>query len=160
MAKGKYMEWITEDGLLLIEGWAREGLTEDQIAHNIGICRDTLNDWKNRFSGISDALKKGKAPVDYEAENALLKKALGFTVRVKKPIKLRTRKQLGGKETIEEERVEYAEEEIYIPPDVAACIFWLKNRRPDKWSDRPKTPGGERNELLESLYALIVQDRG
>ena len=137
MAKGKYEYWLTDEGLLRIEGWARDGLTDEQIAHNAGIHPDTLYDWQKRFPVISDALKRGKAPVDIEVENALLKKALGFSVKVKKPIKVKTKRQLQGKGTIEEEHIEYAEEEVYVPPDTAAQIFWLKNRKPDKWRDKP-----------------------
>ena len=85
MAKGKYNEWITESGLQIIEQWARDGLTEEQIAGNIGICRDTLNEWKNRFPAISDAIKKGKAPVDFQVENALLKRARGYEYLAEKP---------------------------------------------------------------------------
>lgn len=76
MAKGKYEYWLTLEGLLLIEGWARDGLTNEQISHNIGISRETLHQWQKRFVDISDALKKGKEVVDYEVENALLKNAL------------------------------------------------------------------------------------
>jgi len=137
VAKGKYEYWLTDEGLLRIEGWARDGLTDEQIAHNAGIHPDTLYDWQKRFPVISDALKRGKAPVDIEVENALLKKALGFSVKVKKPIKVKTKRQLQGKGTIEEEHIEYAEEEVYVPPDTAAQIFWLKNRKPDKWRDKP-----------------------
>lgn len=75
MAKGKYEEWLTKDGLILIEGWARDGLTDEQIAHNMGISRDTLYEWKKKFPDISDALKKTKEVVDREVENALFKKA-------------------------------------------------------------------------------------
>ena len=99
MAKGKYQRWLEPDGLLLLEGWARDGLTDEQIAENIGITATTLYEWKNRFPEISEALKKGKEVVDYQVENALLNKALGG--------------------------------------DTAAQIFWLKNRRPDKWRDKP-----------------------
>ncbi|MBE0601363.1 MAG: helix-turn-helix domain-containing protein, partial [Firmicutes bacterium] len=74
---GKYQEWLEPDGLILLQGWAREGLTEEQIAHNMGISRETLRVWKKKYSGISVALKKGKAVVDFAVENALLKKALG-----------------------------------------------------------------------------------
>ena len=42
MAKGKYQEWLTEDGLTKLEAWARDGLTDEQIAKNIGIKRPTL----------------------------------------------------------------------------------------------------------------------
>lgn len=135
--KGKFEEWLTEDGLTTVEGWARDGLTDAQIASNIGIHISTLCDWKNQFPEFSEAIKKGKAPVDIQVENALLKRALGQIVKVKKPIKLKHKGQIPGKGLIEEERIEYAEEEVYIPPDTTAQIFWLKNRRPDKWRDKP-----------------------
>ena len=79
MAKGKYEYWLTPEGLLKLEGWARDGLTDEQIAQNIGISRSTLNAWKERYSDISDTLKKGKEVVDRKVENALLKRALGYT---------------------------------------------------------------------------------
>ena len=78
MAKGKYEYWITPEGLLKIEGWARDGLTDEQIAENIGISRSTLNMWKNRYSDISDTLKRGKDVIDLQVENALLRRALGY----------------------------------------------------------------------------------
>jgi hypothetical protein len=103
---------------------------------------------------ISAALKKGKAPVDIQVENALLKRALGQIVKVKKPIKLKHKGQIPGKGFIEEERIEYAEEEVYIPPDTTAQIFWLKNRRPDKWRDKVEGAPEGNNDLLQSLLDL------
>lgn len=79
MARGKYEYWITPEGLLKIEGWARDGLIDEQIAQKIGVSRSTLNKWKQDYSDISDALKKGKEIVDRQVENALLKRALGYT---------------------------------------------------------------------------------
>ena len=78
MAKGKYKEWLKGDNLILLEAWARNGLTNEQIAHNMGISYSTLKDWKIKHSAISATLKKGKEVVDYEVENALLKRALGY----------------------------------------------------------------------------------
>ena len=89
--KGKYDDWLTEDGLLRIEGWAREGLSLEQIAKNMGIADSTLRKWRDQFEQISAAIKRGSAPVDYEVENAMLKSALGYTVKVKKPIKVKTK---------------------------------------------------------------------
>lgn len=80
MAKAKYKEWLTEEGLIKIEGWARDGLSEEQISHNMGISRKTLSEWKNKYSDISDTLKRGKEVVDYEVENALLQSALDGNV--------------------------------------------------------------------------------
>ena len=78
MAKGKYQEWLTPEGLLKIEGWARDGLIDEQIAQNIGIRAATLYEWKKRFPEISEALKRGKEVIDRQVENALLKRALGY----------------------------------------------------------------------------------
>ena len=134
--KGKYADWIEPDGLLQIEGWAREGLVEKQICQNIGISERTFSTWKERFPAITSALKRGKAPVDFKVENALLKSALGHKETVRKAIKVKTEKQKVGEGKIVEEHIEYVDEEIYIPPQVVAQIFWLKNRRPDKWKDK------------------------
>lgn len=80
MAKGKYQKWLEPEGLILLEGWARDGLSEEQIARNMGVSRSTLSAWKNVHPDILDALKKGKEIVNYEVENALLKKALSGDV--------------------------------------------------------------------------------
>ena len=120
-----------------IEGWAREGLSDEQIAGNMGINPATFYRWKDKFSEFCEAIKKGKAPVDIQVENALLKSALGHKVTVKKPIKVKEVKMKVGEGRIETERIEYADEEVYIPPNSVAQIFWLKNRRPDKWRDKP-----------------------
>lgn len=76
----KVDEWLEKDNLILIEGWAREGLTNEQIANNMGINVKTLYDWKKNQSNICNALKKGKEVVDFEVENALLKNALDGNV--------------------------------------------------------------------------------
>ncbi len=136
MAEGKYKKWLEPDGLLLLEAWARDGLTDEQISDKIDISRSTLSDWKAKYSDISDALKRGKEVVDVEVENALLKKALGIKETVLKPIKVKEVLYEDGKRLKETERIEYAEEQIYVPPETAAIIFWLKNRRPDLWRDK------------------------
>jgi recombinational DNA repair protein RecR len=76
VAKGVYKEWLEKDNLLLLQGWARDGLTDEQIAHNMGINVATLYRWKNEHSEIRDTLKKTKEVVDREVENALFKKAI------------------------------------------------------------------------------------
>lgn len=76
MAKGKYHEWLTEEGLIALQGFARNGLTDEQIAHNIGINVKTLYDWKNNHSKICNALKTSKEIADLQVENALYQKAL------------------------------------------------------------------------------------
>ena len=148
MANGKYQQWLEPEGLTLLEGWARDGLTDEQIAGNIGINTSTLYDWKNKFSKISEALKKGKEVVDIQVENALLKRALGYEfqeTRVEKSDK-------DGTKIIQTLK--------HIPADTTAQIFWLKNRRPDKWRDKPEIPGDsdmlkKAKELLEGIDSAI-----
>lgn len=135
-AKPKYTEWLTPDGLLRIEGWARDGLSLAQIAHNVGVADSTFRRWKEENEALSAAIKRGNAPVDLEVENAMLKSALGHKETVRKAIKVKTEKQKVGEGKIVEEHIEYVDEEVYIPPQVVAQIFWLKNRRPDKWKDK------------------------
>lgn len=149
--RGLYLDWITPYGLTAIEGWAREGATDSDIARKIGVVLSTFYDWKSRFPEISEALKRGKAPVDFEVENTLLKSALGFTVTVKEPIKVKKKTVKNGVGTIEEEHIEYADREIYVKPDTTAQIFWLKNRKPDKWRDKPTSETA--ND--DPLYALL-----
>ena len=76
MAKSKWEQ--VKNKLILVEGWARDGLTDEQIAENLGISKDTF--YKKNYSDFSDSLKKGKEIVDYEVENALLKSALSGNV--------------------------------------------------------------------------------
>lgn len=100
MAKGKYQKWLEPENLILLEGWARDGLTDEQIADRIGIGYSTLQTWKSKYQDIQDTLKKGKEVIDFQVENALLSSAL--------------------------------------EGNTTAQIFWLKNRRPDKWRDKQK----------------------
>lgn len=105
---------------MLLEAWARNGLTDEQIAENMGISCSTLYDWKNKYSDISESLKRGKEVVDVLVENALFKRALGYEY----------------KEVTKEDGVTTKVVTKHMAPDTTAQIFWLKNRRPDLWRDR------------------------
>ena len=78
MAKSKWEK--VKDKLILVEGWARDGLTDEQIADNLRISKDTFYKYKKKYPDFSDSLKKGKEIVDYEVENALLQNALNGNI--------------------------------------------------------------------------------
>lgn len=126
----KYQEWIEPEGLLKIEGWARDGLTDEQIAKNIGISRETIYAWKKQYPNFSDALKKGKEVVDREVENALLKKALGYEYDEV------TRERVFNADTGKPELMVTKIVKKQMAPDTTAQIFWLKNRKPGDWRDK------------------------
>lgn len=128
---GKYNEsivdkWLEDDNLMLIECWARDGMTESDIANRIGIGTSTLSLWKRQYEEIRNALKKGKEIVDYKVENALLKSALGYKVRKNKVIM-----ELNGMGQMVTTRREISDEEV--PPNVNAISMWLINRNSNKW---------------------------
>lgn len=157
MAKGKYEYWLSEEGLMLLEGWARDGLTDEQIADKIGVSRKTLYEWCKKYGDICNTLKRGKEVVDRQVENALLKKALGYNAKIRKAFKIKEVLYENGKRLKETERIEYAEDEVHIPADTTAQIFWLKNRKPNTWRDKqePTTPNETFNEGMQTLADLI-----
>lgn len=144
--KGTSAEWLTEEGLTLVQGWARDGLNDEQIAKNVGIAVRTYYEWQERFPQFRQAIKKGKAPVDIQVENALLKRALGYEYE----------ETITEIEEVEEGRQKKHVRRIrkHMPPDVGAIVFWLKNRKPGKWRDKIEAAPETENELLQSLLDL------
>lgn len=140
MAKGKYQRWLEPEGLTLLEDWARNGLTDEQIAQKMGIGSRTLYEWKDKYPQISQSLKKGKEVVDAQVENALLRRALGYDYT--------------------EERMEISEKDgkkvvqtvKHVPADTTAQIFWLRNRRRDRWRNDPEAQEAPDMEDTESYF--------
>jgi hypothetical protein len=147
MAANRWDPWLTEDGLLKIQGWARDGLTDKQIAHNMGVAWSTLKIWKTRFPALTDALRKGKEVVDREVENALYKRALGYWVTETKTT------------TLPDGAVKVEEIRKHVAPDTTAQIFWLKNRKPDQWREKNDLTLTPSNGVLESLMELHKNGR-
>jgi len=114
VAKGKFQKWLEPDNLILLEGWARGGLTDEQIAKNMGVSVATLYNWKSKYFEILEALKKGKEVVDFEVENALLQSALNG--------------------------------------NVTAQIYWLNNRKPEQWRNKPK------DNTVDHTVTVVFED--
>lgn len=140
----KYTDWMTQEGLLKISGWARDGLIDEQIAKNIGVSYSTFRDWKKRFPALSAALKESKEVVDRQVENALFKSAVGFIY--------------------EEETVTNAGDVVkvkkYSKPNTTAQIFWLKNRKREQWTDKSevKVEGTIQTNKLDGILAQLGGD--
>ena len=150
MANGKYKQWLEPEGLTLLEGWARDGLTDEQLSQNMGIGTTTLYRWKEEYREIREALKRGKEVVDIQVENALLKRALGYEYTEE------TRELVKDKETGEYSLSVTKIVTKEVAPDVTAQIFWLKNRKPKKWRSDPQESGNEKqvqdhNALVDAI---------
>lgn len=146
--------------MLSLEGWAREGLTDEMIAKKIGIRRETLYAWMKQFPNISNAIKKGKAPVDFQVENALLKRALGYEYEeaVTEIYDVPSGKvdQEGNIIYIQKKHMRKIKK--VIPPDATAMIFWLKNRKPAAWRDKPEA--SESAEVMSKLEQVLDNIKG
>lgn len=162
MAKGKYQEWLEPDGLLRLEAWARDGLTDEDIATNMGVSVKTLYNYKTSHLPILHALKRGKEVADIIVENSLFKRATGYSYNeekytaiemnqdeyyVKQASYVNEYKLNHPEATLEEinqvkqafpktEMVLIERKTKEVVPDVTAQIFWLKNRKPKEWRDK------------------------
>lgn len=143
MAKGVYKNWIEGDGLIKIQGWVRKGLSNDQIAENMGIDRATLYRWADKYSDFCDVLKRTKEITVYEVEDAMFKAAKGYYVEETKTVTNKDGKTL---------RIETNKK--WIPPNTTAQIFYLKNKDPDNWRERNDLSLTASNGVLESLLEL------
>lgn len=123
----KNSKYDPDETPILIEQYARDGMTNDEIAAKLGIHRSTLYDWQGKYSDVSDALKNGKEVVDAKVEMALLKRALGYEYEEKKT----TIEEYGDKK-----RKKIEKSTKHMAPDTGAAFIWLKNRK--GWRNEPK----------------------
>lgn len=155
IARGKFHIWLQEDNLIRIESWARMGLTDEQIAKNMGVNKTTLYDWIKKFPDISNSIKKGKAPIDFEVENALFKRAIGYEYEEVETII----EEIDGKQRKRIKKIKKV-----ALPETSAMIFWLKNRKPEQW--RKLNPvveaklNAETEKLLREAENLSLETTG
>ncbi|MDF2064966.1 helix-turn-helix domain-containing protein [Bacillus sp. Cr_A10] len=123
--KPLYTNWINEEGLVLVNKWAEEGLINKLIANKMGVNVATLYEWQDRFPEFADAIKKGKKVIDEQVEISLLKRAIGYQYEEETWGKNHDGEMAIVKRVMKSQA-----------PDVNAQIFWLKNRQPERWRDR------------------------
>lgn len=111
------------------------GFTEQEIADQLDISRESLDTYKNSNKLLFDTIKSAKDIADDAVETSLWKRASG----------MRLKKQVLSKSG---EIVEVEEE---IPPDATSMIFWLKNRRRDQWRDRHDVAVEGSADIVEAL---------
>lgn len=121
-------DWETEDSLLLLRGWKRDGLSDRDVAKQMGIAPETLCRWKARSESIRQCLSKTKEIIDRELEESMYKRASGFYVD----------------EWVEEYRYDEHGNEFltyrkknrkFIPPSETMQIFLSKHGIRGKWLD-------------------------
>lgn len=145
MAKSKIDEVL--NSLKEIEQWASDGLSQGQIAHNLGIGRSTLEKYKKQNIEIMNSLKKGQRRSNQEVENALFKKATGYEVEEVQAYKVKETYYDDKNNKCTKEKIETVTVKRSYPPDLAAIKFWLMNRNRKEWSENPNKDSIDREEL-------------
>lgn len=149
MAKSKYEQKVLSK-LNYIIRWAESGTTNDEIAKLLGISRSTLQDYRRKYPEFRAALDGAKEAADAVVENSAFALANGFVKTIKKPVKRRI---------ADIDVIEYVDEEIFVPPNPTAQIFWLKNRKPDKWNDKITVEhGGSVDVNIEAIVKDLTGD--
>jgi len=132
-----------EDLLIMVEGMARQGATENDIAKALGITTRTLYTYRQTCPKLAEAMKRGKAVTDFTVESALYRRAVGCTETVIQ------RKVLPDGSEIVTETVKH------IAPDTAACARWLALRCPDRWRELPIEAGNNNEETTAMIQEYL-----
>lgn len=125
--KSNIGEWLTADRLEQLTEWAALGLTDIDIAKNIGIGISTYYRWQDKEESIRQAIQEGKRSSDNRVENALYQRALGYDYW----------EEVESLDSNGEMRL-VRRVKKHVPADTTSMIFWLKNRQPETWRDVKK----------------------
>ncbi len=142
--------------LELIEAWSRDGLTLEQVAHNLGIACSTLRRYKDEpdKQALAAALARGREVVDVIVENALLKKVTGYDwTEVTREYKVVQDDNGNDIKLLTKEK----EVTRHVEGDVTAQMFWLANRKRAVWQYKPEPDMGDRDGET-GVIELTAQD--
>jgi len=137
--------WLDNDGLDLLAGWSREGLNLEEIAVKMGVGLSTLRRWRKKYPSLEEALQRGRDAADIAVESALFKRAVGYVAE-------EVTKQLDKSGELVVVKVV----QKMVEPNVTAQLFWLKNRRPDLWSEHVEIS----DKLVEVVFSEEAESFG
>ena len=131
MARKPKYDYTDVEFLLELEGLARDGWDDKQIAEKYHIEQTYFCDLKQKYPQLNQALKRGRKPLNIIVENSLYKRAVGLKTKtiIKQWIEDEEGSQTGG--------LRITETETEYPPDTGAAMAWLKQRKPELWNKQP-----------------------
>lgn len=123
--------------LALVTAWCRRGLSKEQIAENLGISLQSFDNYIKRYEDFADAVSEGAEECELHIENALVKRALGYSYKEV----TRERKQVQNPATGEMEYKLVVTKSVtkHVIPDVGAQQYYLEHRAPKRWEKVPST---------------------
>lgn len=158
MARPSKYESHVKPRLKEVQAWARDGAVNEEIAKRLYISIQALFVYKKKYIEFSEALKCARA-YDDEVVNALHEHTLGKVVKLQKPKVIKKRFFENGKLVREEETIVMVEEEVYVPPDTRAQMYWLNNRNAKDWKTYPVDTSGTKSDK-EALSEIVKAIEG
>lgn len=141
--------------LALVTGWCRRGLTNEQVAENLGISNQSFTNYLKRYEEFADAVDKGREETEVHIENALVKRALGYNYKEV----TRERKLVHNPETGEDEYKLVVTKSVtkHVIPDVSAQQYYLEHRAPKRWERVPQQylDSNAINHDIQSIAELL-----
>lgn len=136
------------------------GAKDKELADFFGVSEVTLNAWKKEFPEFLKSLKEGKEEADIKVVESLYKKAIGGH-KIKETTFEKVVLPNMADDDIAQEVYKKKVIEKEIAADTTAQIFWLKNRQPDKWRDKPQETeeNANLNKNLEALTKAIDESK-
>lgn len=158
--QGNYKRWVEKYGFEAVRRLAEEGLSDDEIAVRCDLSPEVFERWKKKHPKLYDAVDIGRREADFSVVEALYKKATGYSVKTNKTHKLKCidYDPTTGKKLKEYESLAVGVDESYVPPDLKAEIFWLKNRQPSRWKDR-EVRESESDDFESGIVEIPAADR-
>ena len=142
---------ISKECLILIEGWRRDGIDILTICDRLGISFPTFKKIRNQYPEVENALRRGRASINYEVENALLKAAIGYT-RTSVKTYIENKPDKNGNRQVRMEK-----EEVEVGPNPTACIAWLNNKKPEEWKRNRDNFMLEADEKFKDIKIQIIK---
>ena len=124
-----------------VERMVAKGLTDLDLADVFGVSIQRIKDLKAKDKAFLRAYLEGQDAADATVAQSLYQRAIGYSHPEEKVFC-----NADGAVTKVTVTKRY-------PPDAIACFFWLKNRRPLEWADRPKV-----DELGNAEITIIVNE--
>lgn len=151
MAKSKYESHVAPY-IDKIASWVEKGATEKEVAQKLHIAYSTFrkyvdegNKGDERYMALAAAFVQACEVPDDEVEASLYKLCNGYNATIKKNFKV---KEVlfdpdTGKKMKEVEKLVTGFDEVHVPANVTAQMFWLANRRGDRWAYKPEKSQGD-----------------
>ena len=128
------------------------GATDKELADFFEVAESTINEWKLAHPEFSESIKKGKTLADAEVADRLYQRAMGYSHEAVKIFPNGEKDEDGNKQPL---IVPYTE---HYPPDSVAAIFWLKNRKPERWREKIEAVNTNTNYNSEPLTAEKIKE--